>query len=162
LLLGGNLENFETSASAAGGGNALVGGLGIDNLQAGAGNDVLYASYDAASWSKGEAAAAAMGVHVVPPQVFQGDATAAELEALLQAQQSGPLTPDQQNQLIDLLNTEYEALRAQETALNTQVSHFLATPNLSQNPALKAQLIALAQQDEFVQTETAALLNLII
>ena len=77
LLLGGNLENFEISNSAAGGGNTLVGGLGIDNLQAGAGSDVLYASYNAAAWSQGEAAAAAAGVHVVPPQLFQGDSTAA-------------------------------------------------------------------------------------
>ncbi len=95
LLLGGNLENFEISNSVAGGGNTLVGGLGIDNLQAGAGSDVLYASYNAAAWSQGEAAAAADGVHVVPPQLFQGDSTASQLQVLLQAQQAGPLTQAQ-------------------------------------------------------------------
>ena len=162
LLLGGNLENFEISNSAAGGGNTLVGGLGIDNLQAGAGNDVLYASYNAAAWSQGEAVAAAVGVHVVPPQLFQGDATASQLQALLQAQQSGPLTQSQQNQLIALLTTEFNALTAEEAALNTQVSNYLQIPNLSQNPTLKAQLIAVAQQDQFVQTETTALLNQIL
>ena len=144
------------------GGNTLVGGLGIDNLQAGAGADTLYASYDAASWSQGEAAAAAIGVHIVPPQLFQGDTTASQLQALLQAQQSGPLTTAQQNQLIALLTTEFNALTAEESSLNTQVSNFLAIPNLSQNPTLKSQLIAVATQDEFVQTETTALLNQIL
>jgi Ca2+-binding RTX toxin-like protein len=162
LLLGGNLENFEISNSAAGGGNTLVGGLGIDNLQAGSGNDALYASYNARAWSQGEADAAADGVHIVPPQLFQGDSTAAQLQALLQAQQSGPLTQAQQNQLIALLTTEFNALSAEEGSLNTQVSNFLALPNLSQNATLKAQLIGVATQDEFVQTETAALLNQIL
>ncbi len=162
LLLGGNLENFEISNSAAGRGNTLVGGLGIDNLQAGAGSDVLYASYNAAAWSQGEAAAAAAGVQVAPPQIFQGDSTAAQLQALLQAQQSGPLTQAQQNQLIALLTTEFKALSAQEATLNMQVSDDLAIPNLNQNPTLKAQLIAVATQDEFVQTETTALLNQIL
>ena len=81
LLLGGNLENYMTSYSAAGGGNTLVGGQGIDNLTAGAGADVLYASYDAASWTQGEAAAAAVGVHIVPPQLFQGDDESRQLES---------------------------------------------------------------------------------
>ena len=123
---------------------------------------MLYASYNAAAWSQGEAAAAAVGVHVVPPQLFQGDPTAAQLQALLQAQQAGPLTQAQQNQLIALLTTEFNALSAEEATLNTQVSAFLAIPNLSQNPTLKNQLIAVAQQDEFVQTETTALLNQIL
>jgi Ca2+-binding RTX toxin-like protein len=170
LLLGGNLENFEISNSAAGGGNTLVGGLGIDNLQAGAGSDTLYASYNAAEWSQGETNAAAVasykgvpvGVHIVPPQLFQGDSTASQLQALLQAQQSGPLTSAQQNQLIALLTTEFNALSAEEATLNTQVSNFLAIPNLSQNPTLVAQLVAVATQDQYVQTETTALLNQIL
>ena len=80
---------------------------------------MLYASYNAAAWSQGEAAAAAAGVQVAPPQLFQGDSTAAQLQALLQAQQSGPLTQAQQNQLIALLTTEFNALSAEEAALNT-------------------------------------------
>jgi Ca2+-binding RTX toxin-like protein len=162
LMLGGNLENFEISNSLAGGGNTLVGGLGIDNLKAGAGNDVLYASDDSAAWSQGEAAAAAAGVQVEPPQLFQGDSNAAQLQVLLEAQQSDPLSQSQLNQLIGLLNTEFGALTSQEAGLNDQVEQYLSMPDISQDATVKLQLINLAQQDQFVQIETGVLLGQIL
>ncbi len=158
LLLGGNLENFETSNSAAGGGNTLVGGLGIDNLQADAGSDTLYASYNAAAWSQGEAAAAAMGVHVVPPQLFQGDATSLELQQLLQEDQAGTLSASDHQTLGNLLLDQLQTLQSQEEASFSSFDADFKAYNqtASPNPILLAQLKVEDDQYGFVLTELAA------
>ncbi|HUY31344.1 MAG TPA: hypothetical protein VMV69_01080 [Pirellulales bacterium] len=161
LILGGNLENTEISNSAAGGGNTLVGGLGIDNITAGAGNDVLYASYNAAAWSQGEAAAAAAGVHVVPPQFFQGDANSRQLQTLLEEQQAGTLRASQRVVLGNLFLDELDTLQNEETTLTGQVENYLNLLNQSSdvNPALSALLNAVDRQDQLVLTELSTLIG---
>ena len=161
LLLGGNLENFETSNSSSQGSNTLVGGLGINDLAAGSGSDILYASYNAPAWSQGEAAAAAFGVHVVPPQLFQGDATSRELQTLLEEEQAGTLTSADHQTLGQLLENEFNSLAAQEESLNAQVSDDLEILNDSQSPneALISELQAVISQDSLVQAEVSVALN---
>ncbi|HEX4609043.1 MAG TPA: invasin domain 3-containing protein, partial [Urbifossiella sp.] len=160
LLLGGNLENVLISNSAAGKANTLVGGFGPDTLTAGAGNDALYATYDAASWSAAAAVAAAAGVHIVPPQLFQGDTTTAQLQQLLQEEQTSQgLTSAQQTQLLGLLKQEFKAAAKAEDDLNNEVLGFLDLPNLPDNQTLKNQLQAVIFQDGLVQDEVQGLLT---
>ena len=161
LILGGNLENTEISNSTADGGNTLVGGLGIDNITAGAGNDVLYASYNAAAWSQGEAAAAAAGVHVVPPQFFQGDANSQQLQTLLEEEQAGTLPANQRVVLGSLFLDELDTLQNEEDNLTAQVKNYLSLLNQSSdvNPALSALLNAVDQQDQLVLIELSTLIG---
>jgi Ca2+-binding RTX toxin-like protein len=117
LLLGGNLGNIIRGGA---GRDTLVGGLGINYLQAGAGADVLYAYPNPADWAQGEAAAAAHNVRLAPrSNPFQGDpvqlydqlrsqltAIGDQTSALLHLQQAQTLTPLQASQLHELLNVD--------------------------------------------------------
>ncbi len=146
-----------------GGSDTLVGGLGANDLTAGAGNDTLYASYNAAAWSQGEAAAAAVGVHVVPPQLFQGDSTLQEIYQYLldQETQPGGLTADQLDKLYPLFSNELTSLQADANESLNQLESDLNTPNLAQSQALENQLNAQKTQANEAWTEVGSLIQLI-
>jgi Ca2+-binding RTX toxin-like protein len=151
LLIGGNLNNVLIGGS---GSDTLVGGLGLNTILAGSGNDALYATYSAAAWSQASAIAAADGVHLVPPNLFQGDAQDQAIEKLLIAQAKGL---NVQSQLHAALIPEFENLANQEASLNNQIIALLNIPNLSQ--AQQQQLINLENQDQVIQADVIAVLT---
>jgi len=158
LLVGGNLDNVIIGGS---GSDTLAGGLGLNTLLAGAGTDVLYASYNAAAWTQAEAAAASWvqgtpGVHVVPPNIFQGDTLAAQIADLLILAQDQPLTLPQEQQLQADLGQEFTQLAAQENSLNNQVIQLLS---LGLTGAPQQQLLTVLNADQAIQNEMVTLLS---
>ncbi len=149
LLLGGNLDNVMIGGAGVA---TLVGGLGSDKLLAGSGNTVLYATYNAAAWSQAQSVAAAAGVHLVPPQLLQGDDLSAQIEALLVKQATQALNAADQQTLHDDLLKEFTGLYDQDSALVAQIT---ALEKLfgSLTTAQKQQLDSLYNQDILILQE---------
>ncbi len=148
-LLGGNLDNVMIGGT---GNVTMVGGLGSDKLLGGSGKNVLYASYNAAAWTQAEAAAAAVGVHLVPPQLLQGDELSKSIQSLLVKQAAGPLSTADAATLHDDLFNEFLGLYAEDSALVAQITK-LEEIFSSLTTAQKQQLESLYNQDILILQE---------
>jgi hypothetical protein len=116
LMIGGNLTNV--FADSGFGDDTLVGGVGLNTLLAGSGSDSLYAS-DPAAWVQATSAAANDGISLIPPTVFEGDALATAINALLNDPQ--PLSMTNEATLQSDLVEENQALFAQQTVVENEL-----------------------------------------